>query len=355
MSGREELVERIVREVLHRLQAGGASGGDAPAVPVPAGGAPALRAYNRSYDPYPGPPPAGDPALPPGAPGAEPSRDRPAFIHPSAADGEDRARATNPAGRSPETVRTFVAAGASRISGSAGSPAVPRDIAHYIDHTMLKPDATDDQIRVLCREARDNHFASVCVNPSFVKLCADELRGSDVLVCTVVGFPLGATTAAAKAFEARKAIREGAREVDMVINVGALKSGDYALVAEDIEAVVEACHESGVLVKVIIEAALLTDEEKVAACLLAKRARAEYVKTSTGFASGGATIRDVAIMRATVGPEMGVKAAGGIRTYLDAIGMIEAGATRIGASAGVRIVKEAKGEAVDAPSGKGPY
>jgi deoxyribose-phosphate aldolase len=174
-------------------------------------------------------------------------------------------------------------------------------------------------------------------------------------VCTVVGFPLGATTPATKSFEARKAIREGAKEVDMVINVGALKSGNYELVEEDIRAVTEAAHESGALLKVIIEAALLTDEEKVAACVLAKRARADFVKTSTGFSSGGATLKDVAIMRATVGPGMGVKAAGGIRSYLDAVGMIEAGATRIGASAGVGIVRESRGEAAPASGGKGKY
>jgi deoxyribose-phosphate aldolase len=252
-------------------------------------------------------------------------------------------------------VRSFVAAGASRIGGTPGSRSVPTDIAGYIDHTLLKPDATDEQIVRLCEEAAAFHFASVCVNPAFVKRCAGLLRGSTAVVCTVVGFPLGATTAAVKAFEARKAIREGAREIDMVINVGALKSGDYDLVQQDIDAVVEASHEGGALVKVIIEAALLTDEEKVVACLLAQSARADFVKTSTGFASGGATIRDVAIMRATVGPEMGVKAAGGIKTYLDALGMIEAGATRIGASAGIRIVKEARGETVNEPPSKGKY
>jgi deoxyribose-phosphate aldolase len=230
---------------------------------------------------------------------------------------------------------------------------VPRDIASYIDHTLLKPDATEEQIETLCEEARQYRFATVCVNPTFVGRCARLLRGSGVKVCTVVGFPLGATTPATKAFEARKAIREGAEEVDMVINVGALKSGNYDLVESDIATVREAAHESGALLKVIIEAALLTDEEKVAACILAKRARADFVKTSTGFSSGGATLRDVAIMRATVGPGMGVKAAGGIRSYLDAVGMIEAGATRIGASAGVGIVQESRGETAPAPAGGG--
>jgi deoxyribose-phosphate aldolase len=191
------------------------------------------------------------------------------------------------------------------------------------------------------------------VNPTFVPLCAELLRGSDVKVCTVIGFPLGATTPATKAFEARKAIREGAREVDMVINVGALKSRNLELVFEDISGVVDAGHESGALVKVIIETALLTDEEKVIACVLSKRAKADFVKTSTGFSGGGATMRDVAIMRATVGPAMGVKASGGVRNYADAVGMIEAGATRIGASAGVAIVEESRGRGSASGSGEG--
>jgi len=356
MSDRDALVERITREVMNRLRESQGAPPSAPASGMEAADrspedrasrAADLAAYRRSYRPYDRPEEH--------APTAKGLHAQPAFVHPNPVDSEDRARSAKPEQRSPETMRSFVAAGASRFSGTPGSHAVPRDIARYIDHTLLKPDATEEQIKKLCSEARQYRFASVCVNPSFVRLCARELSGSDVLVCTVVGFPLGATTPAAKAFEARKAIREGAREVDMVINVGALKSGDYELVEEDIREVVEACHESSVLVKVIIEAALLTDEEKVVACLLAKRAHAEFVKTSTGFASGGATIRDVAIMRATVGPEMGVKAAGGIKNYLDALGMIEAGATRIGASAGVRIVKESRGETVNAPVSKGPY
>ena len=359
MSEQEDLVERITREVMARLQAlpGGTAGAvspatSPPAAPPPASAPPAgtagsvppaVQAYQRSYWPQ------ADPTAP-GVPAASS-----AFQHPSAADEEDRARSTNPSQRSPDAVRSLVAAGASRIGGEPGSRAVPKDIARYIDHTLLKPHATEEQIVQLCREALEYHFASVCVNPAFVRLCANQLRGSDVKVCAVVGFPLGATTPSVKAFEARKAIREGAREIDMVINVGALKSGDYDLVLRDIEAVVEACHDAGAITKVIIEAALLTDEQKVAACVLAKRAKADFVKTSTGFASGGATIRDVAIMRATVGPEMGVKAAGGIRTYLDALGMIEAGATRIGASAGVQIVKESRGESAPAAGGKGNY
>ena len=219
----------------------------------------------------------------------------------------------------------------------------PTDIAKLIDHTLLKPEATRDQIVQLCREAREYGFAAVCVNPCYVKLAAELLRGSSVKVCSVVGFPLGATLPEVKAYEARRAIEEGAAEIDMVINIGALKSGDLELVKRDIASVVDVCHARGALCKVIIEAALLTDEEKVLACQLAKAAGADYVKTSTGFGPGGATVRDVALMRRTVGPEMGVKAAGGIRSYEAAKSMVEAGATRIGASAGVKIVQEARG------------
>jgi len=208
---------------------------------------------------------------------------------------------------------------------------------------LLKPEATRDQIVQLCREAREYGFASVCVNPSYVKLAAELLRGSSVKVCSVVGFPLGATLPEVKAYEARRAIEEGAAEIDMVINIGALKSGDLELVKRDIASVVDVCHAKGALCKVIIEAALLTDEEKVLACQLARAAGADYVKTSTGFGPGGATVQDVALMRRTVGPEMGVKAAGGIRSYEAAKSMVEAGATRIGASAGVKIVQEARG------------
>ncbi len=217
----------------------------------------------------------------------------------------------------------------------------PEELARYIDHTLLKPEATSEQIRQVCREALQYHFASVCVNPSYVEIVARELSGSDVKTCSVVGFPLGATLPEVKTFETRKSIELGAQEIDMVINIGALKSGDEELVGKDIEAVVEVVHERDALVKVIIEAALLTDEEKVRACLIAKRAGADYVKTSTGFGPGGATVEDVKLMRATVGPSMGVKAAGGIRTLEKALAMIEAGATRIGASAGVKIVQEA--------------
>ena len=204
---------------------------------------------------------------------------------------------------------------------------------------MLKPDATADKIAQLCFEARKYHFASVCVNPTNVKLCADLLHNSDVKVCTVIGFPLGATSSEVKAFETKNALENGATEIDMVINIGALKAGDSELVAKDIHSVVKTAHAAHALVKVIIEAALLTDDEKVVACLLAKEAGADFVKTSTGFSSGGATVHDVALMRKTVGPNLGVKAAGGIHTHEDAEQMIAAGATRIGASAGVKIIQ----------------
>jgi deoxyribose-phosphate aldolase len=215
------------------------------------------------------------------------------------------------------------------------------DIARYIDHTALKPEATAAQVQQLCDEARQYHFAAVCVNPCRVKLCAQQLKGTPVKIATVVGFPLGANLPEVKAFETQQAIADGAHEIDMVINIGALKSKDYAWVARDIAAVVNAAHAGGAITKVIIEAVMLTDEEKVIACELAKGAGAEFVKTSTGFASGGATVHDVALMRQTVGPDIGVKAAGGIRTYADALKLIEVGATRIGASASVKIMQEA--------------
>lgn len=219
------------------------------------------------------------------------------------------------------------------------SPEPTADIARVIDHTLLRPDATPAQIDTLCDEARAYHFATVCVNPVNVAQATQRLEGSDVEVCTVVGFPLGATPPAVKAFETARTIADGATEVDMVINIGALKAGDYQTVFDDIAAVVEAAHTRDAWVKVIIEAALLTDDEKVAACLLAKAAGADYVKTSTGFGPGGATTADVALMRRTVGPTLGVKAAGGIKTYEDAQAMLAAGASRLGASAGVTIVE----------------
>jgi deoxyribose-phosphate aldolase len=242
----------------------------------------------------------------------------------------------------PQLVRQAIDAGASRFSATLGIKHVDGDIARLIDHTLLKPDATQAQISQLCHEAREHGFAAVCVNPTHVKLCADLLRGSEVAVCTVVGFPLGATPSEVKAYESQQAIDDGASEIDMVINIGALKGGEYDLVERDIAMVTRTCHNNSALCKVIIEAALLTDQEKIKACELAKKAGADYVKTSTGFGPGGATVNDVALMRRVVGPGMGIKAAGGIRSFADAKGMVEAGATRIGASAGVRILQEAE-------------
>lgn len=239
-----------------------------------------------------------------------------------------------------ERVRPVVDAGADRIASTLGIMPTDGSLAHMIDHTLLKPEASQDQIAQLCHEARKYGFASVCVNPTNAKLCAQLLKGSGVPVCVVVGFPLGATPTEVKVFETQQAIRDGASEVDMVINVGALKSKDYELVEQDIASIARACHANNAILKVIIEAALLTDEEKVIACQLAKVAGTDFVKTSTGFGPGGATVEDVALMRRVVGPRMGVKAAGGIRSYADAQKMIAAGASRIGASAGVKIVQE---------------
>jgi deoxyribose-phosphate aldolase len=238
-----------------------------------------------------------------------------------------------------ERVQPVVDAGADRIASTLGALPTDGSLAHMIDHTLLKPDATQDQIAQLCYEARKYEFASVCVNPANVELCSQLLKGSRVLVCTVVGFPLGATSTETKVFETQQAIRGGANEVDMVINVGALKSRDYELVERDVAAVARACHAANAILKVIIEAALLTDEEKVAACQLAKVAGADFVKTSTGFGPGGATVEDVGLMRRVVGPAMGVKAAGGIRTTEDAKRMVAAGASRIGASASIKIIQ----------------
>ena len=207
----------------------------------------------------------------------------------------------------------------------------------YIDHTLLKPDASQEQIETLIEEAKKYDFASVCVNPTWVSFAAQSLKGTDVKVCTVIGFPLGANTPELKAFETSDAIQNGANEVDMVINIGALKSRNFDLVERDIRAVVEAA--KGTLVKVIIETCLLTDDEKVKACQIAQKAGADFVKTSTGFSTGGATVADVALMRKTVGPDMGVKASGGARSYEDALAFIKAGATRIGASSGVAIME----------------
>lgn len=238
-----------------------------------------------------------------------------------------------------DCVQPVVKAGADRIASTLGIAPTDGSLSHMIDHTLLKPDATEDQVAELCAEARKCDFASVCVNPSHVKLCAGLLKDTQVRVCTVVGFPLGATSTETKVFEAQKAIRDGATEVDMVINVGALKSRDYERVQCDIASVARACHAGGAILKVILEAALLSDEEKVAACQLVKVAGGDFVKTSTGFGPGGATAEDVALMRKVVGPSLGVKASGGIRTFADAQKMIAAGASRIGASASVKIIQ----------------
>src|SRR5687768_2677167 len=243
----------------------------------------------------------------------------------------------------PDRLRGVLDAGASRIGlhatgGAAGT------VASMIDHTLLKPDATRQDIERLCAEAAQFHFATVCVNPTWVALSSQLLRGSGVGVCSVVGFPLGATSADVKHYETRRAIFDGASEIDMVINIGALKSGDLKVVERDIAAVVGPCREAGVVSKVILEVALLNDDEKIAACTLSKAAGADFVKTSTGFASGGATAADVALMRRVVGRDMGVKAAGGVRDLKSAQQMIEAGADRIGASVGVKIVQEGQGK-----------
>jgi deoxyribose-phosphate aldolase len=250
----------------------------------------------------------------------------------------------------PDRLRGVLDAGATRVGVHAAGGA-PADVAAMIDHTLLKPDATRQQIEELCREALEFRFATVCVNPAWVAVCARRLAGSPVRVCSVVGFPLGATTADVKAYETRRALFDGAREIDMVINVGALKSGDVRLVECDIAAVAQPCREAGAVSKVIIEAALLTDDEKVTACTLAKAAGADYVKTSTGFGPGGATAADVALMRRVVGAEMGVKAAGGVRDLDGLRAMIAAGATRVGASAGVQIVRQARGQDGDGKAG----
>lgn len=237
--------------------------------------------------------------------------------------------------RQPE-VNRLVDAGACRITATLGNHPDMEKVGRMIDHTLLKPDAREEDIRKLCQEARTHCFASVCINPGWVRLGSELLKGSGVMVCTVVGFPLGATATSVKAFETQNAIADGADEIDMVINVGALKAGDTRRVEEDIRAVVNAA--KGHTVKVIFETSLLTDEEKVTACILSKKAGAHFVKTSTGFGGGGATAQDIALMRRTVGPEMGVKASGGVRDLETALKMMEAGANRIGASASVAIV-----------------
>jgi deoxyribose-phosphate aldolase len=237
-----------------------------------------------------------------------------------------------------------ISAGAERVTNRMGTIPDDLSVAKYIDHTLLKPEATSQQVSQLCAEARKYNFASVCVNPTHVKTCAELLAGSSAKVCSVTGFPLGASLPKTKVFEAQQALADGAQEIDMVINIGALKDRNLELVARDILAVAKVVHAAGGILKVIIETALLTDEEKQIACLLAKEAGADFVKTSTGFSTAGATVEDVALMRRTVGPLLGVKAAGGVRSREDLEKMVKAGATRIGASAGVRIVQSSDKE-----------
>ena len=240
----------------------------------------------------------------------------------------------------PLAVKKIVENGAERISAGKGIGGELNDIslARMIDHTMLKPEATPEEITTLCEEAKKYNFASVCINPSFVPLCSKLLKGTQVKVCTVIGFPLGATTTATKRAEAEEVLNEGAQEIDMVINIGKLKTGDYKYVFNDINQVVLAAKRKNAVAKVIIETALLSDEEKVKACLISKEAKADFVKTSTGFSKGGATAGDIALMRYVVGSSVGVKASGGVRTTEDAEEMIRSGADRIGASASVKIV-----------------
>ena len=243
----------------------------------------------------------------------------------------------------PDRMRSLMASGGVRFGLTGAESEAAREVARYIDHTLLKPEATRDEILKLCEEGARFGFASVCINPIWVREAACALRGSGVKVCTVIGFPLGANEPDTKAYEARRAIFDGASELDMVINVGALKSADDGLVSRDIAGVVEVAHEVNYVCKVILETGLLTEEEKIRACLLAKEAGADFVKTSTGFSKGGATVADIALMRRVVGGEMGVKASGGVRDLKQAQEMIRAGATRIGASVGVKIVQEAAG------------
>lgn len=245
-----------------------------------------------------------------------------------------------------------VEAGAARISAGAGVRSVDAEIAHLIDHTLLKPDATREQIRQLCEEAVHFGFASVCVNPWNVAQSAEIVRGTPVKVCTVVGFPLGATLPQVKIYETDAVVKLGAQEVDMVINIGALKSGLDEVVEADIRGVVDSSHRGGAICKVILETALLTTDEKVRGSLAAKNAGADFVKTSTGFSSGGATAEDVRLMRAVVGGEIGVKAAGGVRSLEDVQKMVAAGATRIGASASVKILEQARGQGSTPPPPK---
>jgi deoxyribose-phosphate aldolase len=241
-----------------------------------------------------------------------------------------------------DTLQHIVQAGASRVGTQLGGGAVETPLNEMIDHTLLKAESTQDDILKICEEAQKYRFCSVCINPFWVPLAARELRGSSVKVCTVIGFPLGANSTETKMREARLAITHGAQELDMVLNIGALRSKQYQVVEDDIRAVVQSAR-SGILVKVILETCYLTDEEKILACEIAKRAGADFVKTSTGFGSGGAKASDIALMRMIVGPEMGVKASGGIRDLQIAETMIRAGANRLGASASVSIVSKCGG------------
>ena len=252
------------------------------------------------------------------------------------APGEDCAECGSCVVRRPWSVRAAEGAGAMRVGAALGVGAVPADLGKLIDHTLLKPEATRDEVVKLCEEAKKHRFASVCVNTTWVPLCKALLGGTDVMVCAVVGFPLGAMSPTSKAYEAREAVRQGAREIDMVINIGALKSGDFETVFEDICRVVKSSAPAGV--KVILETSALDTEQKIIGCTLSKLAGAAFVKTSTGFGKGGATVEDIALMRRIVGSELGVKASGGVRTAEDAIRMAAAGANRLGASASVAIV-----------------
>lgn len=241
------------------------------------------------------------------------------------------------------------------VEKDPGAAAAAPAIAALIDHTLLKPESTAEQIEQLCAEAAQYHFGAVCVNSCWAALAAHKLAGTPVKVGATIGFPWGTASTAAKVAETRQAIADGSREVDMVLAYGKLKSGDYAAAAEDIREVVRLAHKHDVLVKVILETSMLNQDEKVIACLLARQAGADFVKTSTGFQGGGATAEDIALMRAVVGPDLGVKASGGVRSYADAKKMIAAGATRIGTSAGIKIVQEAEGEVPSAPSGESGY
>jgi deoxyribose-phosphate aldolase len=261
----------------------------------------------------------------------------------------------NCASKKPETVRQVLGKAGGRVTAALGAKNVPTDVAKLIDHTLLKPEAKYADIDRLCDEAREYGFASVCVNPLYVERCAKRLKGSGVKTCCVIGFPLGATPKEIKALEARRAVRDGAKELDMVIAIGALKSGDHRYVYEDIRLVAEAARDGSALLKVIIETGLLTDEEKVAACVLAKKARADFVKTSTGFGHGGATVHDVELMARAVDHQLQVKASGGVKGAEDARKMVAAGASRIGASVGVKIVRESKGLSTEGASASSGY